>query len=224
MVKPDPLEMRSLGDQERVIIIEDFQAADAELAVKLGLEGKGLLGYIVTDDVPVEVVGKLESDSGPAELVVKLLRERGETISLAESCTGGLAAKLISDIPGSSAVFTESIVTYSNDAKIRRLGVKRETLDAVGAVSGDCVFEMANGLRASSGSTYALSISGIAGPDGGSEEKPVGTVFVGLANPAGVDVRSFTFSGNRHIVRVKAAYTALNMVLNYLKKEVENVD
>lgn len=123
------------------------------------------------------------------EIAVKLLLEKKLTVSAAESCTGGLISKKLTDIPGCSGCLGESYVTYSNGAKMRHLGVRKETLDAVGAVSAETASEMALGAKRVSGSDFALAVTGIAGPGGGSDEKPVGLVFSALAHPDGhVDV------------------------------------
>ncbi len=124
-------------------------------------------------------------------VVGRMLREKNASLALAESCTGGLIASRITDVPGSSDYFLFSAVTYSNEAKIRILGVKPETLETYGAVSEECVREMAEGVQRVAGATYGLAVSGIAGPSGGTEEKPVGTVCFGLAGPGGVN--SFRF-------------------------------
>jgi competence/damage-inducible protein CinA-like protein len=117
-----------------------------------------------------------------AEIVVELLTKRNETIAVAESCTGGYLASSITDVSGSSAVFLEGNVTYSNEAKTRTLNVPRPLLERFGAVSEEVAAAMAEGARARSGATYALSTTGVAGPTGGTETKPVGTVFIGFAS------------------------------------------
>lgn len=119
------------------------------------------------------------------EAVGHLLREHGASLALAESCTGGLIATRITDTPGSSAYFRLSAVTYANEAKVAVLGVKPETLAAHGAVSEETAREMAEGVRRVSGADYGLAVSGIAGPDGGTPEKPVGTVCLALASATG---------------------------------------
>lgn len=113
--------------------------------------------------------------------VVRLLTERKETLALAESCTGGYVANSITDVPGASAIFLGGLVTYSNEAKQTLLGVRPETLAQHGAVSGATAREMAEGARNRLGADYAIAITGIAGPSGGSDAKPVGTVFIALA-------------------------------------------
>jgi nicotinamide-nucleotide amidase len=118
-------------------------------------------------------------------VVVRMLTEAGHTLALAESCTGGYIANRITNIPGASAVFLAGLVTYSNEAKQKFLGVKKETLDANGAVSGATAREMAEGARTQTGADFAISVTGIAGPSGGTPEKPVGTVFIALARASG---------------------------------------
>ena len=117
------------------------------------------------------------------EVVVRGLRERGWTIALAESCTGGLCAKRITDISGASEVFAYGCVTYSNEAKVRLLGVSQDTLDRFTAVSAETALEMARGVRKLAGAQVGLSFTGYAGPGGGTGEHPVGTVFIGLSAP-----------------------------------------
>jgi nicotinamide-nucleotide amidase len=114
--------------------------------------------------------------------VARLLEERSATLALAESCTGGLLAKRLTDMPGASAYFTEALVTYSNESKERLLGVPHALIAEHGAVSEAVAREMAEGARRVSGADYGLSVTGVAGPDGGTEEKPVGLVFVGISD------------------------------------------
>ncbi len=157
------------------------------------------------------------------EAVAELFRERCLTLSLAESCTGGLIAKRITDIPGSSRYFCEGVVTYSNNAKQRLLGVPADVLDNCGAVSSECASAMAKGVRTVSGSDMGLSVTGIAGPEGGSDEKPVGTVFISLAAPDGCWTKRFQFSGNRDEIRTLTAWTALDWLRRYLLKRGQAV-
>jgi nicotinamide-nucleotide amidase len=161
----------------------------------------------------------VEGDVMPVDLLVGELQKRHMTVSCAESCTAGYAAKLLTDRPGSSEWFWGGAVTYANEAKVRLLGVKEQTLSTDGAVSGRCVIEMAEGMRASSGTDIAFSISGIAGPSGGSEEKPVGTVWFGFA---GKDRKSQAVqlrisSWGRESVRRKSAVVALLLAALYCK-------
>jgi nicotinamide-nucleotide amidase len=154
-------------------------------------------------------------------VIANLLRlgEKKLTVSTAESCTGGLLAKMLTDLPGSSAYFTQGWVTYSNLAKYERLGIPEDIINVYGAVSENVVELMAKNARRLAKSTYALSISGIAGPDGGSATKPVGTVCIGLAKPdpndragALVDKRTFILAGDREMIRDRAAKMALTML------------
>ena len=155
---------------------------------------------------------------GLAEALVATLSEAGKTVTTAESCTGGWIAKAITDIPGSSSAFAYGIVSYSNDAKESLLGVKNPTLEDNGAVSEIVVTEMAEGALELSGADIAVAVSGVAGPDGGSEEKPVGTVCFAWAVRKGSGVSADTelqfFDGNRNEVRVQTVAHALQGVLD----------
>jgi nicotinamide-nucleotide amidase len=153
------------------------------------------------------------------EVVAELFREQGLTLSLAESCTGGLISKRITDVPGSSAYFLESAVTYSTMAKQRLLNVSADILESCGSVSSECASQMAKGIRAESGSDLGLAVTGIAGPEGGNSEKPVGTVFISLAAPDGCWTKRFQFSGNREEIRTMTAWTALDLLRRYLLKQ-----
>ncbi|EKS5484250.1 nicotinamide-nucleotide amidase [Escherichia coli] len=145
-----------------------------------------------------------------SEQVGQALKARGATVTTAESCTGGWVAKVITDIAGSSAWFERGFVTYSNEAKAQMIGVREETLAQHGAVSEPVVVEMAIGALKAARADYAVSISGIAGPDGGSEEKPVGTVWFALATARGEGItRRECFSGDRDAVRRQATAYAL---------------
>lgn len=148
-----------------------------------------------------------------SEQVGLALKARRATVTTAESCTGGWIAKTLTDIAGSSAWFERGFVTYSNDAKAQMIGVSEETLQAYGAVSEQVVAEMAVGALRAAKATFALSVSGIAGPDGGSEEKPVGTVWFGLACASGQGITHMArFDGDRESVRRQATIFALQML------------
>ena len=150
------------------------------------------------------------------QAVAGLFGRRRLTLALAESCTGGLIAKRLTDVPGSSAFFLEGAVTYSNAAKERLLGVPQIILDTRGAVSSECAAAMAAGARMAAGSDLGLAVTGIAGPDGGTDDKPVGTVFISLAAPEGCWTRRFLFGGTREDVRTLTAWTALDWLRHYL--------
>jgi nicotinamide-nucleotide amidase len=175
-----------------------------------------------------ELAGKIAEKLGLAvfatngetmeQVVAKLLSDRGETVSTAESCTGGLIAKRLTELAGSSKYFMEGAVTYSNEAKVRTLNVKQETLDKYGAVSSETAEEMARGMRDRVDTDYAISVTGVAGPDGGSEEKPVGTVWFGLADRDTVRTVKIVFPGDRYLVRWRSSQAALDLLRRRLLK------
>ena len=148
----------------------------------------------------------------PTNTVCAMLRARGETVAFAESCTGGQLCASLVDVPGASYVLNESYVTYANAAKARLLGVSQATLERFGAVSPECAREMAAGVRRVSGADWGVSVTGIAGPDGGTPEKPVGTVFVGVAGKDGVSAHELHFKGDRTWNRTLSASRALNLL------------
>jgi nicotinamide-nucleotide amidase len=156
-----------------------------------------------------------------AEAVVQDLGGAGKAVSTAESCTGGWIAKSITDIPGSSAVFAYGVVSYSNGAKESILGVQNQTLEEHGAVSEPAVEEMAKGVLRLSGADIAVAVSGVAGPDGGTDEKPVGTVWFAWAIRDGatalVDTSCEVFSGDRDLVRELTVAHALQGVLERIE-------
>lgn len=156
--------------------------------------------------------GETTLDAAVADQFVRT----GMTLSLAESCTGGMIAQRITSQAGSSRYFLEGAVTYSNAAKIRQVGVDAELLAEKGAVSSDVASAMAKGVRDSSGSSLGLAVTGIAGPDGGTDEKPIGTVFISLAAPDGCWTKRFRFSGSREDIRTITACTALDWLRRYL--------
>ena len=153
------------------------------------------------------------------EVVGAMLTESGKTLAVAESCTGGLIAMRITNTAGSSAYFLEGAVTYSNAAKIRTLDVPAATIEKFGAVSAETAEAMAVGMRAYAGSDYAISVTGIAGPDGGTEEKPVGTVFIGLADAQGTRSLKLLLMGDRYLIRWRSSQAALDYLRRRLLKE-----
>ena len=149
-------------------------------------------------------------DTDLAQVVVAMLTARGERVTTAESCTGGLLASTIVDAPGASAVLDEAYVTYANESKSRLVGVREETLRAHGAVSEECAREMALGALAASGADWAMATTGIAGPDGGTAEKPVGLVYIAVAHRGEAQVFRHQFRGGRSWIRTLAAQNALD--------------
>ena len=152
--------------------------------------------------------------------VVKALHESGLTLSAAESCTGGLIAKRVTDISGCSDVFFGGCVTYTNDVKQRLIGVSEKTLEQYGAVSEQTAREMARGVRLATGSDIGVSATGIAGPTGGTAETPVGTVFIGISTRNGEEVRKLSLSPmrSREYIRLASATNAFDMVLKAIKR------
>jgi nicotinamide-nucleotide amidase len=146
------------------------------------------------------------------EIVGNLLKDKGCTLATAESCTGGYIAYLITSIPGSSAYYKGSIIAYSNEIKTKELGVSEKVLQEQGAVSEAVVKEMAESIRNRFGSDYSIAISGIAGPDGGTKDKPVGLVWIAIAGPAGVQTNKFLFGDNRERNIRRATLQALNLL------------
>ncbi len=148
----------------------------------------------------------------PVTELVTLLARSGHTVSTAESCTGGLIAGALTSVPGSSTVFKGGVIAYANDAKQNILGVPADTLAMHGAVSEPVVRAMAEGARRLLGTTWAVSVSGIAGPGGGTAEKPVGLVWLAVAGPEGTTAEKHVFAGERGDVRAQAVATALLML------------
>lgn len=156
------------------------------------------------------------------EVCAALLREHGATLAVAESCTGGMIASKLVSVPGISAHFIEGAVTYSNDAKIRRLGVRPETLAAHTAVSAETAHEMAEGIRRTSGASLGVATTGIAGPDGGTVEQPVGLVYIALASESGTAVQELRLTGSRERIRNAASLHALNLIRRHFFGDFAN--
>lgn len=148
--------------------------------------------------------------------LVRILQEKKMTVTTVESCTGGMIASRIVDVPGASDVFKEAFVTYCDEAKHDLVGVSWETLDTFTAVSSETASEMAQGGARSARADLALSATGLAGPDGGTEEKPVGLVYIGCAFHGKTDVRELHLTGNRSEIRSQAAEEALRFGLEMM--------
>jgi len=169
-------------------------------SVEAGIRAKVEKFIFGTDDEDLEAV------------VGKILEERHMSLSIAESCTGGLIAHLLTNVPGSSKYFDRGVVAYSNLAKTDILNVQESDLRKYGAVSSRVAEAMADGIRRTSGSSIGLSTTGIAGPSGGTKEKPVGLVWIGYANASTVISREFQFGNDRLRTKERAAYAALELV------------
>ena len=188
----------------------DANALNEELAAKI-IEKLGVAVFSLNGETMEEIVGKL-------------LRERSETLSVAESCTGGLIGARLTDVAGSSDYFIEGAVVYANQAKIETLGVSAELIEKYGAVSAPVAEAMASGMREKAKTDYAVSVTGIAGPTGGSEEKPVGLVFVGYADQAQIKSVKVNLPGDRYLIRWRASQFALDYLRRKLLWREKNND
>lgn len=179
----------------------------------------------ILDELTLRICEKLgdavfSTDGSTMEEVVgRILSERKQTVATAESCTGGLISMRLTEVPGSSAYFMQGVVTYSNEAKTSMLGVPETVVGKFGAVSSETAHAMAEGMRNLAKTDYAISVTGIAGPGGGSESKPVGTVYIGCATPAGVFTKHLLLPGDRELIRWRASQAALDILrLRILRK------
>ncbi len=205
------------------VITHGILASQSVISVKFSVEGRN---SVDVERVHASLVAELkkllgnlvfgEANDTLEAVVGRLLRSKKKTLAVAESCTGGSIAKLMTEAAGASDYFIEGAVTYANQAKMRRLGVKRTTLERYGAVSEQIAREMAVGMRRVAKSDYALSVTGIAGPSGGTDKKPVGLVYIGCVGPRRTFVEKFKFAGERGLIRHRASLTALNI----LRKEL----
>lgn len=153
-----------------------------------------------------------EDETGLEEVTGRLLLEAGLTVSTAESCTGGRLSSLITSVPGSSSWYLGSVIAYDNSIKTSLLGVNPDTIRVHGAVSKETAEEMAAGVRRITGSDYSVAVTGIAGPAGGTEDKPVGTVWIAIASAGSIITGLHRFADDRHVNILRASYTALNML------------
>lgn len=226
-----------IGESALAEQVQDLLDADNPTVAPLAGQGRVRLRITARADTPEKAARQIEpvaddilsrlgehffgKDEETLESALgKMLEAKGATLALAESCTGGLIAKRLTDIPGSSAYFKDGFVTYSNDSKERLLGVPRETLVEHGAVSEEVAEVMACGARSVSGADYGLSVTGVAGPDGGTEEKPVGLVWVGVSDEAGTIAEKLDLSAwsrSREAIRERSA----NIALDILRRRVE---
>ena len=194
--------LRLTGTGEKAETDRQLDALVAELKLQVK-------EYLVTDeDISLEL------------LIGKLLQQKNKTLATAESCTGGYIAHLITTVPGSSAYFYGSVVSYDNSIKENLLHVKNETLQTAGAVSEETVKEMVQGTLAVMKTDYALAVSGIMGPDGGSDEKPVGTVWVAAGNNKKIETKKFWFRFDRMRNIELTALNALNFLRVFIEEDV----
>jgi nicotinamide-nucleotide amidase len=199
---------------EATICARDFEI-HVDLVVDAGAEQRA-------DELTARLVAPIERylfsrDARPVEeIVLDLCRERGLTLATAESCTGGMVAERLTSIPGSSAAFVGAVVAYADEVKAKHLGVPAEILERHGAVSSETAAAMAVGARERLGADLAVAVTGIAGPGGGSDEKPVGLVYLHAAGPDGFRDVEFVFPGDRESIRRRAAVTALHLVRRLL--------
>ena len=189
--------------------IEEADSLLEELSIKIA-EKLGNAVFAMNGETMEAVVGKL-------------LTESGKTLSVAESCTGGLIAQRLTEVSGSSAYFIEGAVTYSNEAKIRTLDVPLEVIETYGAVSAETAEAMANGMREKARTDYALAVTGIAGPGGGTEEKPVGLVFIGYADESETKSIKINLPGDRYLIRWRTSQAALDLLRRKILKNPEIV-
>ena len=192
-----------------------YGGSKAEQESKIESELKGLKA-ILGDIIYSEKDDTLESAVGD------LLKAYGKTLSTAESCTGGMISSLITSVPGSSEYFLGSVTSYANGVKENVLGVPAEIIAEHGAVSSECVAAMAEGVRRITSSDYSVATSGIAGPGGGSEEKPVGTVWIGVSSDNGTETFRLKFNSDRKRNIERFSSSALHILLNKIKKELNN--
>jgi nicotinamide-nucleotide amidase len=197
-------------------------AALADVTIRLTAKNYLKSGDEIFEPVLSEIKKRLDphiystENEALNEVVAKLLLKNNTTISTAESCTGGLLAKSLTDIAGISEVYHTGFVTYSNQSKMKSLGVSSQTLEKYGAVSGHTALEMAIGTRLNARTDISISITGIAGPGGGTEEKPVGLVYIGFSSGKNSFARELRLTGSRDKIRNLTTLHALNIIREYL--------
>lgn len=192
---------------------------DSELEIHLTATAENVAR---AEEIVEELTDKLEEAIGQnvystrgeslEEVIGLRLRLKGYTLATAESCTGGLVAERITRVPGASEYFVGSVVSYTNQIKTELLGVPQEMIERCGAVSGEVAEAMARGIKERTGATIGLSVTGVAGPDGGTQAVPVGTVYIGLADDVMTSNRRLVLPGDRHLIRWRASAAALEMV------------
>jgi nicotinamide-nucleotide amidase len=211
---------RSAADEKVTIaFLPAWKGVDIRLTIVTKNQDQGRRKIEEMEKKIAERVGKYiygYDEDSLAEVVGGMLREKHMTMAVAESCTGGLLGKTITDIPGSSDYFAGGVIAYSNELKMKLLSVPQIILEKYGAVSEECAKYMAEGAAQNSGANIGVSITGIAGPSGGTDEKPVGRVYVGLSVAGETVAREFRFGNDRERNRERSAVVALDMVRRYL--------
>ncbi|MBR2472164.1 MAG: competence/damage-inducible protein A [Clostridia bacterium] len=238
-IKSRTLKMIDIGESNMAAAVSDLMDGENPTVAPYAKEGESELRITamakteeeadkLIEPVAKEIYARLgeyiygEDDTTLVEALVKKLIDKKLTISTAESCTGGLIASEITSVAGSSEIFGSGYVTYANSAKMKMLGVKDKTLADFGAVSGETAKEMAEGARAASGADIAVSVTGIAGPGGGSAEKPVGLVYTALADDDGTIVKKLNLDGSRDKVRGRTVKNVLKMVIQRIDEKGDN--
>jgi nicotinamide-nucleotide amidase len=208
--------IRALGFPEDIDCIINVGKGDIVVKVR-GFDEEKVDSYAEAIRKPFEsnFIG-YGDETFPVRLV-RMLKEQRLTVGFAESCTGGMMGTEVTSVSGSSSVFNGSIVSYSNDIKMKVLGVPSEVLEKHGAVSAECALAMVEGALKVLGTDCAASVTGIAGPDGGTAEKPVGTVFIGISVKGRTEVQGYSFNGDRPAIRERAVKTAFAKMIDFLK-------
>lgn len=198
---------------------------DGEITLRITARGKNAVkAEELTTPIIEEITSRFGNNIFSTEgeklekVVIDLLKNKNKRLAVAESCTGGMIASRITSVAGASDVFDRGLVTYSNKSKTELLGVKKEILEKYGAVSSQTAYEMARGVKEASSADIGVAVTGIAGPSGGTEEKPVGIVYIGLADEKGINTYEFRFNGDRDRIRLFSTMNALNLVRMYLKE------
>jgi nicotinamide-nucleotide amidase len=214
----------SIFPQLRLGLCAVFPEISVRVSIRSGYDGSAeKIAEAAAEWIRQRLVPRILSMQGESmvEVVGNLLKHRDATVGVAESCTGGLVAHMLTNVSGSSDYFNLGVVTYANRSKVEILGVDPRTIDRCGAVHEDTAVEMAEGVRKRAGADYGLSTTGIAGPTGGTVDKPVGTVCIGLSGPAGVQARRYHFRfDDRGLNKKIFAYTALNVLRRRLLEPI----
>jgi len=209
---------KAFGNEKELLKLEDKLQEHAIIRKVLPTWYHIEIQDSIGEDILVTVLKELKNVkllpiSSVRGSLIEYLSQKCKTLTFAESCTGGLLASKFTAISGASKVINGAMVTYSNDIKIKWLNVKKETITKFGAVSKECVSEMLDGISKVANANISIAISGIAGPTGGSNEKPIGTVFIGIKNEDKKEIKKFNFRGDRGFIQEQAARKAIEMII-----------